>query len=126
MAKTIIHFLALFLCYSNLFDLTRSSAAQVPISSDPHEGPDNSNLIFASLHSLLKSWPQAFSPHGHAVLPVTVKTGTLLYHAGDATETPTGMHWFSYVLLCGLCTNCDKNYRVADLMLNIATYLGEG
>lgn len=55
---------------------------------------DNSNLIFASLHSLLKSWSQAYAPNGHAIVPVTVRPGTLLYHMGGL-PTPRGMNWFA-------------------------------
>jgi len=102
MVTTLIYALALILCCSDLSGLTGSNAAQTPFVSDHDEHPDNSNLIFASLHSLLKSWSQALAPHGHAVVPVTVKTGTLLYHVGDASEVPIGMQWFSYVLLCSL------------------------
>jgi hypothetical protein len=73
-------------------------AAQVPLYETPGPGqdekPDNSNLILASLHSLLKSWQQAYTPHGHAVIPVTIKTGTLLYHMGG-TRTPRYMNWFA-------------------------------
>ena len=50
---------------------------------------------------------------------------TLLYHAGDASEVPIGMHWFSYVPFCRLKLYYN-NIRGADLMLNTATHLGVG
>lgn len=58
--------------------------------------PDNSNLILTSLHALLKSWPQAYAPNGHSVVPGIIKPGTLLYHAG---LDPKGLDWFA-------CVNC--------------------
>ena len=71
-----------------------SEADQIPLSEVPqNEKPDNSNLILASLYSLRKSWSQAYAPHGHAVLPVTIKTGTLLYHMGGTP--PQHMEWFA-------------------------------
>jgi hypothetical protein len=72
-----------------------SKAAQIPLSEVPqNEKLDNSNLILASLFSLRKSWSQAYAPHGHAVLPVTIKTGTLLYRMGG-TRAPRHMKWFA-------------------------------
>lgn len=76
-----------------LSGLGQALAAQVPLQSHK-ELPDNSNFILASLHSLLKSWDTAYAPNGHAVMPATVKPGTLLYHMGGS-PAPTGLDWFA-------------------------------
>jgi len=108
MAKslTLVYLLAIILTSSGLLipsltlaqkNDTTSKAAQIPLSEVPqneNEKPDNSNLILASLYSLRKSWSQAYTPHGHAVLPVTIKTGTLLYHMGGM-RAPRYMEWFA-------------------------------
>lgn len=93
MAEGLTYFLAfIFTCV--LSGLAHGGTAQIPFSPGQDEKPDNSNLILASLHSLLKSWSQAYAPHGHAILPVTVKTGTLLYHMGGK-RPPKYMQWFA-------------------------------
>ncbi|KIM81237.1 hypothetical protein PILCRDRAFT_505623 [Piloderma croceum F 1598] len=103
MAKTLalVYLLAAILTYGLIPSLAlpqdnTSKAAQILLSEVPrNEKPDNSNLILASLYSLRKSWSQAYAPHGHAVLPVTIKTGTLLYHMGG-TRAPRHMQWFGF------------------------------
>ena len=62
------------------------------LSDKEIEAADNSNFIFAGLHSNLKAWHQAYAPNGRAIVPATIKAGTLLYHAG---VDPTGMDWFA-------------------------------
>jgi hypothetical protein len=100
MAKSLalVYFLTIILtCGLPGLALTQddNQAAQIPLSEIPqNEKPDNSNLILASLYSLRKSWSQAYAPHGHAVIPVTIKTGTLLYHMGG-TRAPRHMEWFA-------------------------------
>ncbi|KAF7968255.1 hypothetical protein HWV62_31555 [Athelia sp. TMB] len=42
---------------------------------------DNSNLIFQSLHALMKTWPQAFAPNGHAVVPATIRPDWMAFNA---------------------------------------------
>jgi hypothetical protein len=93
MARSFLSFLAIILTYG-LLGLAQSSSGQAPFVSEQNKQPDNSNLILASLHSLLKSWPQAYAPHGHALVPVTVKPGTLLYHMGPK-QPPQNMDWFA-------------------------------
>lgn len=87
-------FLPLFLAFTPLFHFTQGNPVQVSFS-DGHirdKEWDNSNLILTSLHSLSKSWLQAYAPNGRAVVPVTIKPGTLLYHSG---LNPKGMDWFA-------------------------------
>ena len=96
--------------------LSQSNALQIPLSSGQNTC-NNSNLIFASLHSLLNA------PHGHAIVPVTIKTGTLLYNMGGKRPPPT-MGYFARV-----CYNNCTQWRslilcIADLMPNIAITLG--
>ena len=97
-----------------------ASAIQTPLQSPGRSTQASENLdnrVFASLHSLLKSWSQAFTPHGRAVVPATIKPGTLLYHmagkqipeqmpedpgpgfpaAQAGYGPPTGMEWLAYV-----------------------------
>ncbi|KZP29221.1 hypothetical protein FIBSPDRAFT_1038907 [Athelia psychrophila] len=73
-----------------------ASPAQAPFSkgSDQHaEAADNSNFIFAALHSNMKAWPSVYAPNGRAMVPATIKAGTLLYHSGG---NPTGMDRFAF------------------------------
>ncbi|KII87870.1 hypothetical protein PLICRDRAFT_42393 [Plicaturopsis crispa FD-325 SS-3] len=73
------------------------SLPQVVLSTNTTTQTDNSNLIFASLHSLLRSWSQAFADKGHAVVPATIRPGTLLYHTGSGDSGPptSGFEWFA-------------------------------
>jgi hypothetical protein len=94
MARGFMILLAIVLT-GGILGLEQRTTAQTPLTSG-HDGKfDNSNLIFASLHSLLKSWSQAYAPHGRAIVPVTIKTGTLLYHMGSKRPPPKGMSWFA-------------------------------
>jgi hypothetical protein len=97
-SRALVYFLAIILTYGLpglALPQDDSQAAQIPLSEVlQNEKPDNSNLILASMYSLRKSWSQAYAPHGHAVVPVTIKTGTLLYHMGE-THTPRHMEWFA-------------------------------
>lgn len=80
------------------------SSLQVPFKLSTHKQDyasaealgeeDNSNLIFESLHAMLKTWPHAFAPNGHAAVPATIRPGTLLYHSG---LDPFGTDWMAYV-----------------------------
>ncbi|KII87871.1 hypothetical protein PLICRDRAFT_699365 [Plicaturopsis crispa FD-325 SS-3] len=74
------------------------SLPQAVLSANTTTQTDNSNLIFASLHSLLRSWSQAFADKGHAVVPATIRPGTLLYHTGlaDAGPPTKGFEWFAF------------------------------
>lgn len=75
--------------------LGRGQASPVQVPLQTATVTDNSNFILASLHSLLKSWDNAYAPNGHAVMPATVKPGTLLYHMGN-WPAPTGLDWFAF------------------------------
>ncbi|KZP14883.1 hypothetical protein FIBSPDRAFT_1048534 [Athelia psychrophila] len=72
--------------------------AQAPFLKGPDQqakAADNSNFIFAALYSNLKTWPSAYAPNGRAMVPATIKAGTLLYHSG---VNPIGMGWFANML----------------------------
>jgi len=94
MARTFALLLAVILACGRFITFDQTNATQFYFTIEQDEKPDNSNLILASLHSLMKSWSQAYAPHGHALLPVTIKPGTLLYHMG-AKPPPTGLNWFA-------------------------------
>ncbi|KZP30079.1 hypothetical protein FIBSPDRAFT_850791, partial [Athelia psychrophila] len=86
-----------FFVHLGVSGLTAPAPAQVPFKltgadQDASAGADNSNLIFESLHALMKTWPHAFAPNGHAAVPATIRPGTLLYHAGN---DPSGMDWMA-------------------------------
>ncbi|KAF7965035.1 hypothetical protein HWV62_853, partial [Athelia sp. TMB] len=97
MPKRIWRWVALTVPVTYFLLRASGSPAQVPLLPDglsdkEIEAADNSNFIFAALHSNLKAWHQAYAPNGRAIVPATIKAGTLLYHAGF---NPTGMDWFA-------------------------------
>ena len=96
MPKRIWRWVALTLPVTYFLLRASGSSAQVPLLPDglpdTEIEADNSNFILAALHSNLKGWPQAYAPNGRAIVPATIKAGTLLYHAG---LDPTGMDWFA-------------------------------
>lgn len=102
------HFKCLLMIILVCGHLLSAYTAQVPLLSGKNDKPDNSNLILASLHSLLKSWSQAYAPHGHAIIPATIKSGTLLYHMGRSPP-PIGMDWFAYVISAPYYRNSNPN-----------------
>jgi hypothetical protein len=63
------------------WDLNFSSAA-------PH--------YLASLHGLLKQWPNTFFPNGHSIVPCEVPAFTNLYHGRMDGELPPSPEWLSF------------------------------
>ncbi|KAK7051542.1 hypothetical protein VNI00_004520 [Paramarasmius palmivorus] len=53
------------------------------------------HLIFNTAHSLLQNWPNTRYRNGHAVVPGTIPTGTLLYHGRHDSQYPDGSDWTS-------------------------------
>lgn len=91
MARLIWQWVALTVPVTSFLLCAGGSPTQAPFlsGSDP---ADNSNFILAALHSNLKAWPSAYAPNGRAMVPTTIKRGTLLYHSG---VNPSGMEWFA-------------------------------
>ncbi|KAF7327802.1 hypothetical protein MKEN_00360000 [Mycena kentingensis (nom. inval.)] len=51
------------------------------------------NLIFDTVASALQHWPHTRYRNGHALIPGTVPTGTLLYHGRGDSNLPTIPEW---------------------------------
>ncbi|MBW0496029.1 hypothetical protein O181_035744 [Austropuccinia psidii MF-1] len=73
----------------------------IPISSRNASDPfsifqQSSHLLFASAASLLQQAPNSYFPNGHSIVPGTIPTGTLLYHACSTDQAPTGFEWLAF------------------------------
>ncbi|KAJ6602474.1 hypothetical protein DFH09DRAFT_1124938 [Mycena vulgaris] len=53
------------------------------------------HLVFDTVSSLLQHWPNTRYHSGHAIVPGTIPTGTLLYHGRQNPHTPTVHEWVS-------------------------------
>ncbi|KAF7298323.1 hypothetical protein MKEN_01356900 [Mycena kentingensis (nom. inval.)] len=51
------------------------------------------HLVFDTVASVLQHWPHTRYRNGHAVIPGTVPTGTLLYHGRRDSNSPNGPEW---------------------------------
>ncbi|KAF7972389.1 hypothetical protein HWV62_18028 [Athelia sp. TMB] len=96
MTRRIWGWIALTVPVANFLLRASGSSEQIPLLLDGLANTeieaDNSNFILAALHSNLKAWPQAYAPNGRAIVPATIRAGTLLYHAG---LDPIGMGWLA-------------------------------
>jgi hypothetical protein len=52
-------------------------------------------MVFNSLNGLLKTWSQAYSITGGAIVPGIIPAGTLLYHGDGGGRDVDGLEWFA-------------------------------
>ncbi|KAG9247567.1 hypothetical protein BJ878DRAFT_166359 [Calycina marina] len=57
-------------------------------SSAPH--------LFASVHGLLKQWPNTFFPNGHGIVPCEIPAFTSLYHGRMDGDVPPSPEWLAF------------------------------
>lgn len=83
-----------------------ATGAQIPIlpkpSSvyvrDPVDFDDHTpSYVFNALSGLLQQWSNALHPNGHSLVPCSIPSHTLLYHARkDAQSPPPSPEWLAF------------------------------
>ncbi|KAG6328180.1 hypothetical protein ID866_10909, partial [Astraeus odoratus] len=63
---------------------------QLEVASPPNS---TDHLVFETVYSLLQHWPNTRMRNGHTIVPGTIPTGTLLYHAAMRHHIPTTPDW---------------------------------
>ncbi|KAH9926104.1 uncharacterized protein B0H18DRAFT_954784 [Fomitopsis serialis] len=63
-----------------------------PLALDNSSAP----FIFNSLSGLLQQWPNTYHWNGHTIVPGTLESFTLLYHARRDADIPDTEEWFAF------------------------------
>ncbi|KAF7361293.1 J domain-containing protein [Mycena sanguinolenta] len=87
------------------------------------------HLVFDSVNSLLSHWPNTKYHSGHAIVPGTIPTGTLLYHGRGDPDIPRAREWASFDsefarLFCLEPVNCWVLTLVATRPLRVLYFDG--
>lgn len=91
--------ISLFLLYSFTsrysIEFPASEYAASSCSLFPNDCEEIAPYIFDSVFSLLKQSHNTFAPNGHSIVRASIAPNTLLYHATNSQDIPTGMTFYA-------------------------------